>query len=608
MAKILFVSDNLLNEGLGIMYLSSYVKMAGHKVELLLLADFKSIDQMITSIEEFAPDLVAFSVMTPQAEQFRSVSNIIKKKTGRTIAWGGPHCMFMAEDVMTYGCVDIICTGEGEEALFELMNRIEAGEDYEDVHSLCVKTDAGWVRNPLGKLADDLDKYPFPDRDLYYAKYPLLANFAVKRLITSRGCPYKCSYCFEPSFFKMYKGNSKVVRRHSPDYVIGEIKNILKKYPTRHIHFSDDIFNLNKRWLKEFGEKYRSNISQPFTCNIELTSIDEEIIKLLKDGGCRGGIFGLESGVENTRINILNKKITNARYIEATALLRKHKFKFMMNIMFCLPNESLDDAIESFRFANSLKSDGLRISILKMYKGTELAKFATANGLSEGVGEFTYKARDVHHEFDKILNVQWAAILFSRIPFLLRFARPILSQKWTGILKPLQAINHWEDIRFFHIPLWQAWQYFWESRDVFIGGMAQAQKDTYEAEDGSMRPAAELFYKPKGVIDWSGDRGQKETYVPIEEDSGFSTMKAEILEALRPIKHPRRDADVVSLGLVTVSDAIDGDVVISVMVESGEKVLMEQLAKQMKEAVLALDGVFTAQVKYSYKLAVMATQ
>jgi radical SAM superfamily enzyme YgiQ (UPF0313 family) len=71
----------------------------------------------------------------------------------------------------------------------DIMNRIEAGEDYSDVKSLLVKTPTGWVRNPLAPPEDNLDKYPFPDRELYYDKYPLLANFAVKRMITTRGCP-----------------------------------------------------------------------------------------------------------------------------------------------------------------------------------------------------------------------------------------------------------------------------------------------------------------------------------------------------------------------------------------------------------------------------------
>lgn len=512
MARILFVSDNFLNEGLGIMYLSSYLKANGHDVELTLLQDYKRFDDLIEFVEDYDPDLVGFSVMTPQVEQFRPVSKLIKEKTGRTIAWGGAHCMFMCEDIMKYGCVDIICIGDGEEALLTLMDRIEEGRDYSDIKSLLVKTDEGWVSNPLGPPEENLDKYPFPDRGLYYDKYPLMANFAVKRFITTRGCPYKCSYCFEPTYFDMYKGMGKVFRRHSIDYVIAEVKRVLEKYPTRRVHFCDDIYNLDKAWVKEFSKKYKENFDLDWSCNIEITSIDEDIIKAMAEGGCRGGTFGLECGVEETRMNMLNKKITNARYVEVTNLLHKYNFKFIMNIMFCLPNESLDAAIESVRFGASLKPYGIRMSILKMYKGTELTNYAIANGLSEGVGEFTYKAKDVHGDFDKIANMNWAATMFARFPFCLRFAKTLLSKKWAKIFMPLQYLNHWEDIKYFDIPFWQSLQYFWASRDVFIGGMAKAQADTYRDEDGVVHSADDVFAKPKGVIDWNAEWKRGDTY------------------------------------------------------------------------------------------------
>ena len=433
--------------------------------------------------------------------------------------------MFMQEDVTNYDCTDIICIGDGEEALLVLMDRIEAGEDYSDVKNLMVKTDQGWVHNPMFPPEENLDKYPFPDRGLYYDKYPLMANFAVKRFITTRGCPYKCSYCFEPTYFDMYKGMGKVFRRHSIEYVLEEVERVLAKYPTRRVHFCDDIFNLNKPWVKEFSKRYKEQFDLDWSCNIEVTSLDEETIEAMVDGRCRGGTFGLECGVEETRINMLNKKITNARFVEVTDLLRKHGFKFIMNIMFCLPNESLENAIESVRFGASLKPYGIRMSILKMYKGTELVNFALANGLSEGVGEFTYKARDVHGDFDKIENMTWAATMFGRFPFCLRYAKTILSSRWSKFFMPLHYLNHWEDIKFFDIPFWQSLQYFWHSRDVFIGGMAKGQIDTYRDVDGNVHSAADVFAKPKGVIDWNADWKKGDTYKPLENKEETSARQ-----------------------------------------------------------------------------------
>ena len=481
MAKILFISDNFLSEGLGIMYLSSFVKSGGHNVDLVLLQDYKTEDDLTVAVEKYNPDLIGFSVMTPQANAFLPIAKKIKEQTNKTIIWGGPHCMFLSEEVMGYGCVDIICIGDGEEALLELMNRIDEGIDYTDIPSLFIRKETSWVKNPLGTLSEDLDKYPFPDRSLYYEKYPLLANFPLKRLISSRGCPYKCSYCFEPTYADMYKGKGKIFRRHSVSYVISEIKQLIERYPVNHFHFSDDIFNLDHSWVHEFADQYTKNI-QPklnWTCNVELTSLDDSLVKSIAKGGCNGVVFGLETGVEETRINVLNKKITNKSYTEITKSFHKYDVKFLMNIMFCLPGESLDHAIESVSFASSLNGYGIRPCILKVYKGTELAKYALANDLAEGVGDVTIKAKDSHREFSVIENMQWAAAIFVRFPFFIRFAKPILRSKLARFGKYIIFLNHWEDVKFFQIPLWQALKFFLASRKQFTEGIAKGQEEVF---------------------------------------------------------------------------------------------------------------------------------
>jgi len=480
MAKILFISDNFIDESLGIMYLSSYLKANGHETNLTLLSEYKRIDELLKFIEKINPDLIGFSVMTPQVSTFRPITKIIKETTGRKIVWGGAHCMFMPEAVLRNEYVDIICTGEGEEALLTLMNRLDERKDYYDIPSLWIKKQDEWIKNDLGHLEDDLDKYPFPDRGLYYDKYVGLGNFTLKRVITQRGCPYDCSYCFEPMFKQMFKDKGKMVRRHSTRYIIDQIKELVRKYPTRSIHFSDDTFNLNKNWVMDFLSKYNKEIKLPFTCNISVLHIDDELIKSLKESRCNGVVFGLETGVEHIRMDILNKKISNHKYIEAAKLFRKYKLKFVPNTIFCLPEETLDDAIETIRFARSLKPYGFKAYVLKAYKGTNLAKFLVQKDLHEGVGEFTYKVKDVNHEHDTIKNMIWAGYLFVKFPLLMRFAKKIISSSISKFLKPLILISYWQDIIFFSVPLRQSWIYFWKSRKLFMEGIGNVQLDNYK--------------------------------------------------------------------------------------------------------------------------------
>ena len=479
MAKILFISDNYLNESLGIMCLSAYLKTRSHQVDIALLSEYKRIGDLLRFIQGAACDIIGFSVMTPQVSAFRHVSKIIKETTHHKIIWGGPHCTLMSDEISEGGYVDIICIGEGEEPLLELMNRIDERKEFDDIANLRIKKKNGWVNNELCNLEPDLDRYPFPDRALYYDKYPFLRNFVLKRFVTMRGCPYDCFYCFAPNFKEIYKGKGELVRRHSAEYIIAEIKSVISRYPIKILHFSDDTFNADKDWVMNFLVSYKKNISLPFTCNISVVGIDEEMIGGMKDAGCSGVTFGLESGLEDIRFNVLNKKFKNVDFIETSRLLHKHKIRFVTSMLFCLPNENLENAVESIYFANSLKPWGVRASILKIFKNTKLAKSLLKNGSSEEVGEFTYKSKDLYKDHDKIKNMLWAANLLVKFPLLLPFAKKILSIPANCLSAPLILLSYWTDVIFHKIPLTQAFGYFWNSRKVFIKGVASEQEDVY---------------------------------------------------------------------------------------------------------------------------------
>lgn len=481
MAKILFISDNFVDESLGIMYLSSYLKANGHDAALSLLVENKSNEDLLETIEKENPDLIGFSVMTPQVNMFRPIAKMIKERTGRKIIWGGPHCIFMPHDVIEHGEADIICTGEGEKGLLELMNCIERKQDYSLIEGMWVWNDDKWIKNNFRSLESDLDQYSFPDRDLYYDKFPFLGEFSLKRIITQRGCPYNCSFCFEPMFKELYKGRGKTVRRHSIGYVIAEIKELMRKYPTGFIHFSDDSFNLNREWVMEFLPRYKKEIGLPFTCNVSIINLDEEMVEMMKECLCKGVFFGLETGIESVRINLLNKRIPNKKFIETAILLHKYEIKFVTNIMFCLPNETLDDAIETMRFCSSLRPYGIRACILKVYKGTKLAKNLIDTNMCSEEGQFTYKVKSEGNQHDFVKNMIWAGYLFVKFPILLRFAREILTGPVSKISKFLILLNHWQDIKLYELSLFQAWKYFWHSRKLFSEGLCKGQADYYRS-------------------------------------------------------------------------------------------------------------------------------
>lgn len=483
MAKINFIQDNIINESIGIMLLSSYLKAKGHEVKLSILGEYKNIDVLLSEISDFNPDLVGFSVMTPQVNRYLAITKILKDRTDHMIIWGGAHCTFMPDVVMKHDEIDIICIGEGEEALLTLMDRLDAKKDYSDIPNLWTRKNGGLIKNDVGGLETDLDRYPFPDRDLYYNKSAFLRGFVLKRILTQRGCPYNCNYCFEPAVKYLYNGKGRLVRRHSVKYVIDELLEIIRKYPTRFIHFSDDSFNLDKKWVMRFLPEYKKNINLPFSCNLVVPLIDEELIKGLKENGCHGIITGVESGVERIRIEVLNKPVTNEQLYNAVKLINKYKIKVMTNNMFAIPTETLDDAIETIRFNKTLKLHGIRICMLKMYKGTKLAEFAVNNGLVEAEGEFTYKAKDIGKKHESMKNLIWSGYFMIKLPLLINFAKEIITKPIFKLFKPIIILGYWQEITFFKIPLSQAWRYFLYDRKLFMQGVAKSQKDTYGIQE-----------------------------------------------------------------------------------------------------------------------------
>lgn len=458
------------------MCLSAYLKQRGHRVGLSLTSAHRHPRSLIKEIAGARPDLVAFSVMTPQAGFYEQLTQIVKRHMQTPVIWGGAHPTFMPDVVEQTPGVDIIAMGEAEESLAELMDRIH--DHPTDIAGLRFRGGDGWVRNPMGPLTEDLDRYPFPDRGLLYGKSPLLRRFALKRFLTGRGCPFSCSFCFEPSLRALYQGKGRFVRRHSPPYVIEEIADVLAAYPGgRHVHFSDDTFNLDPRWLSEFLPDYARRISLPFTCNLAVPLITPETVQLLRDAGCRGVWIGLESGNEKQRALVLNKDIPNERYEEAAGLLRSNRIRLITNNMFALPGETLEDALQTVRFNRRLRVYAMRTSILKVYRGTQLADECLAKGKGEPGGRFTCRVKMEERDARAFDNLLWMSFFLLRFPVSARVAARILRWPGTRIFRFLILLSYLTEVRLFRIPIRQAVAYFFRAPGLFLKGMTGRQDE-----------------------------------------------------------------------------------------------------------------------------------
>jgi anaerobic magnesium-protoporphyrin IX monomethyl ester cyclase len=241
MARIAFV-QNLAYEYLGTTLLATLLRQAGHLAEVFILE--RTEDDLLRQIMSFKPDMAAFSVTTGIHEWALGFATRLKAAHKVRCVFGGPHPTFFPE-VILHESVDIICRGEGEHAVVELAEKFDAKKPLHDIASLWVKVGGQVVRNPLRHLIHDLDSLPNPDRSVYRSKYPYLAK-STGTFMAGRGCPYRCSFCFNHAAQRMYKGLGSWVRFRSTQRVVEEIVDSCRKHSLRTVYMQDDTLLLSK--------------------------------------------------------------------------------------------------------------------------------------------------------------------------------------------------------------------------------------------------------------------------------------------------------------------------------------------------------------------------
>jgi len=383
--KVLFI-QNFLQAYYGIMSISAVLKKAGHQTEVHIV---DKEEDLIKVIKKSAPDIIAFSCTTAMYPIALKQSVKIKNKYSIPIIFGGIHPT-ICPDIINEKSIDIICRGEGEYAFLDLLNDLEKGQEINKIKNLWVKKNKKIYKNEMRNLIEDLDELPFPDRDIYYKKYPYLRNQSTKVFFLGRGCPYNCSFCINKTYMTLYKGKGKYIRRRSINKIIQEILDVKKKYGLKAIYFNDDTFTLNKEWLFKFLEEYKKRVNIPFTCGSRASLITEEMTKHLKNANCKCIEMGVEAGNEKMRIELLDKNETNQSLLNASKLIRKAGINLKTSNMMCLPGETPKLALETIRFNSKLKANFMNCSLLQPYPLLGITRYAMDNGFLDT--DFDYNA------------------------------------------------------------------------------------------------------------------------------------------------------------------------------------------------------------------------
>lgn len=340
-----------LIEPLNLCFIAAFLEK--HNIEVKIIDELAG-QNVKKSIEKFNPDIVGITAVTPLVQDAYRIADMCKEMGIRTVM-GGVHASILPEEALKRA--DIVVKGEGEMAMLDIINK---------------EIKSGIVSSPYIK---DLDEIPIPARHLvdmdFYLRIPethlvfIPPNTKSCAIITSRGCPYNCTFCHNSWRGTPYRCNS-------PERIIEEIKHLINTYGVEALYFVDDNLFLNKPRLRKICELIKeNNIDIIWACNSRVDNLDMETMKLANESGCKQLIFGFESGSQRI-LDILSKGTTVEQNKKAIELCHEVGLLATGSFMIGNPTETVEDIKATQQFIKENKPDFAGICITTPFPGTKM--------------------------------------------------------------------------------------------------------------------------------------------------------------------------------------------------------------------------------------------
>lgn len=363
---------------LGLAYISSYLKLNGHEVKILFLNNKKQEQAesiFMNEVDNFKPEVIGFQVFSMVRTSTFSVIELLKDRDVK-IVLGGIHATIMYEQILERFPESIVVLGEGEITLTELVDRFQNNKDISDVAGIAYMSNGdSLVKTPTRVLLKDIDSLPYPDHEFYFNLSP---HRTVAHMISSRGCPFHCTFC---ALKVISQGK---VRKRSVDSVIDEIVTLKKNHPhLQHIQFHDDTMLLDNPRMIEFCKKIvELNLDLTFECSARVKPVSEELFSWMEKAGFTKIMFGLETGSQAI-LKSIKKKISREDVLNLFELLRKFDFDVTTFLIIGFPGENMETVQETIDLVNETQRIKYNlitgVGILWVYPGTEVYELAKRN-------------------------------------------------------------------------------------------------------------------------------------------------------------------------------------------------------------------------------------
>lgn len=359
---------------LGLVYIATILKQNKYNVKIFDSSWDTNLNNLKKQISSFKPDVVGISATSDLIENAKEIFDYSKGLGSITIL-GGPHGTVMPKESFDFiNSLDFVVFGEGEKTILNLLSRIK-NKDFTQINGIAYKN-KGKIYINSRKVPSDINSLPFPDRNLIpdYKKY---LYSGILGITFFRGCPYNCKFC-QPAERKISGGK---FRSRSPENIVKEIEISYHKYGKKEIYVSNDLFTLNKAWIKDLykelkKKKLLNKVNFIILSRVDL--FDEELAQLLKKINVARILFGVESGSEKI-LNYLNKGINLKKIKKAFAIARKYKFKTHAFFILGTPLETEQTLNETKKLINQIKPTQVMFSLFTALPGTYFFEYFKKN-------------------------------------------------------------------------------------------------------------------------------------------------------------------------------------------------------------------------------------
>jgi radical SAM superfamily enzyme YgiQ (UPF0313 family) len=341
-------------------------------------------------VERIRPNAIGMSVTTPLRKRNARVSRFLKSFTDAPVIWGGYDPTVNTEDCLEH--CDYACVGEGDVAILEIARRIDAGANLDGVPNLSYRRNGATLTIDRAPLVHELDTLPWRDNstehkyfiedDALVENYPVLTDRTggVYQTITSRGCPYRCTYCCEASLKDIYTGE-KFLRRRSARDSVAELAEAKRLHGATEIMFEDEIFGMDYKWLQQFTPLYREQVGLPFSAYLYPTRSIDRLLPLLKEAGLTSCCVSLQTGSERIHKRVFDRPYDRELFLKTIRLCRSLGVVFYTDVITFNPYEEESDLEKTLSVLLEMEGPyGLCINKLFVLPGTPLAEQMRRDG------------------------------------------------------------------------------------------------------------------------------------------------------------------------------------------------------------------------------------